>query len=65
MSITQMPEYRPIRVKIIHRADKVSEKGVSALCYKKPRAINLRSATWTFVDRLVTCPKCKGLIKEW
>lgn len=38
---------------------------VSALCYKRPRAINLsRGQSWTIVEEQVTCPKCRKLLKE-
>jgi hypothetical protein len=46
-----------------HRGDKVNAKGgVSALCYSKPRSINLKQALWTLSDAHVTCSKCKAII---
>ena len=52
-------------MKIYHRADKVNRNGgVSALCFAKPRAINLTRALWTLRDEAVTCKKCK-LILAW
>lgn len=42
-----------------HRASLVNERGgVSALCFKRPRSINLSHALWTIRDEAVTCPKC-------
>lgn len=52
--------------RIYHRAALVSDKGVSALCYKRPRAIDMRpesGQTWTTDDTAVTCPKCIVAIK--
>jgi hypothetical protein len=49
--------------KVIHRASLVNKKGdVSSLCYKHPRAINLKQASWTNRDDAVTCPKCITLL---
>lgn len=45
--------------KLYHKADKCNEQGgVSALCFTKPKTINLKLALWTTDDRKVTCPKC-------
>lgn len=45
--------------KIYHMADLVNENGgVSALCYKKPKSISLKQASWTTDKNLVTCKKC-------
>ena len=45
--------------KIYHKASFVNPKGkVSALCYKRPRAINLSQAMWTTDVSAVTCKKC-------
>lgn len=50
-----------MREKIIHRADKIAQNGdVSALCFETPRPINLKRATWTIVDDLVTCTNCRA-----
>ncbi len=47
--------------KIIHRAAKIAGDGrVSPLCAEKPRAINLKRATWTLQPDVVTCPKCRA-----
>ena len=45
--------------KTYHKADKIAPDGrVSALCFKRPRAIDLKRATWTINDDAVTCGKC-------
>lgn len=45
--------------KIVHMAELVAPDGsVSALCFAKPRAIDLRKATWTNRPYAVTCKKC-------
>ncbi len=47
------------KAKVYHRADKIAPNGdVSALCYQRPRPIDLRKASWTIRDEGVTCPKC-------
>jgi hypothetical protein len=47
-----------------HRADKSDGRGnVSALCFKRPRPIDLSRALWTTDDRAVTCKKCIALIR--
>ena len=47
-----------------HSADKINQSGgVSALCFKKPRAISLSVATWTIVDEQVTCRKCLNIME--
>jgi len=46
-----------------HMADKVNQHGgVSALCFSKPRAINLNVARWTILPEHVTCKKCKRML---
>ena len=46
--------------KLYHFTAKINANGdVSALCYKVPRAINLKIALWTNRSEAVTCPKCK------
>jgi len=51
--------------KIYHRASKVNAKGqVSALCFKSPRAIDLKKALWTIRDEAVTCQKCRAAIAK-
>lgn len=36
---------------------------VSALCFKRPRAIILKYALWTITPDAVTCKKCLRLLK--
>lgn len=49
--------------KIVHMASKIAPDGrVSPLCAVKPRAINLKRATWTNRAEAVTCPKCARLL---
>lgn len=49
--------------RIYHRAKHISEDGsVSALCYKRPRKINLTRFSWTMRNDAVTCPKCRKII---
>lgn len=49
--------------KIYHMAHKISPTGaVSALCFTKPRAIDLTRALWTVREHAVTCPKCKAAL---
>lgn len=48
--------------KLYHRGAKIDQKGnVSALCYARPRAINLARESWTITDSAVTCPKCLAI----
>lgn len=55
------PPLPPTRM--YHRGDKIDARGrVSALCFPKPRAIDMKRATWTMQDGAVTCLKCKALI---
>lgn len=47
------------KAKVYHRASKIAPNGdVSALCFARPRAIDLSKALWTIRDEAVTCPKC-------
>ncbi len=51
-------------MKPIHRGALINQRGgVSALCFVRPRAINLKSATWTNRDEAVTCKKCLAAMK--
>ena len=55
------PPLPPTRMR--HRGDKINPQGrVSALCFPKPRAIDMKRATWVMSDDAVTCPKCRALI---
>ena len=57
----ECPPLPPTRM--YHRGAKLNQRGaVSALCSAKPRAIDMKRATWTLADEAVTCPKCKALI---
>lgn len=48
-----------------HRANLISEAGVSALCFKNPRPIRLdRGESWVLIDANVDCPKCKKIIGD-
>lgn len=38
--------------------------GISALCFLRPRAINLKKASWTNRSSAVTCGKCLEVIKR-
>lgn len=50
--------------KIYHYGQYVNDKGdVSALCFKVPRAINLRQASWTYRAAAVTCQRCKRMLE--
>jgi hypothetical protein len=47
-----------------HFAAKVNASGgVSALCFVRPLAINLRRASWTLRREAVTCAKCQQLLE--
>ncbi len=53
----------PPRKRIVHRGAKINQRGgVSPLCAKTPRALDLSKATWVLRDEAVTCPKCLRLI---
>lgn len=55
----------PPRPKIVHMAKHVRGDGsVSPLCAVKRRAINLKVASWTMQDHLVTCEKCKKALTD-
>ena len=49
---------------LLQAADKISARGVSALCFPKPRAIDLKRAAWTIRASAVTCEKCLKILKE-
>lgn len=54
----------PLRKKY-HKAALIrADGGVSALCFKRPRAIDLRRALWTLRDEAVTCPKCLKVLQD-
>jgi hypothetical protein len=61
MNDMECPPLPPTR--IYHRGTKVNRHGrVTALCFARPRGIDMKRATWTISDEAVTCPKCKALI---
>ncbi len=37
--------------------------GVTALCFRRLRKIDLTRASWTLIDEAVTCKKCLKLLK--
>ncbi len=48
-----------------HMADLFAPNGdVSALCFARPRAINLKVALWTLREEDVTCKKCLRLLRD-
>ena len=58
----ECPPLPPTRMR--HRAGKIDPKGrVSALCFPKPRAIDMKRATWVMNDDAVTCPKCRAITR--
>ena len=47
-----------------HLATLIGSDGkVSALCFERPRAINLEIALWTICEGDVTCKKCLQLME--
>jgi hypothetical protein len=54
----------PATPKPYHRAHLMSERGVSALCFGRPRVIDLSKACWTIRDEAVTCKKCKRVMER-
>lgn len=54
--------------KVCHKANKINGKGqASALCFDRPRAINLKVAKYVFApenDADVTCKKCLKLMED-
>ncbi len=60
-----MKNVQMLRAKTYHMADKANQVGgVSALCFKTPRAIDLSRALWTNRPEAVTCPKCRAMLKQ-
>jgi hypothetical protein len=51
-------------MRIVHKAAKVSDRGVSALCSEKPRAINMKTSTWALRDEAVTCKRCLVILRD-
>ena len=53
----------PIRPRLVHRATLMRADGAaSAMCFARPKPIDLSKATWTNRDEAVTCPKCRVLM---
>ena len=51
--------------RICHKGVRVRSDGaVSALCFKRPRAINMKIATWVYRDEAVTCPRCLEALRN-
>ena len=51
--------------KLIHRGALIDGNGnVSALCFQRPRKIDLARASWTNRDYAVTCKKCIQAMKS-
>lgn len=60
-----MTEPRYAKPKPIHLAGLMNDRGgVSAVCFKKPRSINLIRASWTLRESAVTCKKCLAAINQ-
>lgn len=60
-----MAPAKGLRPKVVHRANLMAMDGsVSPLCARTPRAIDLRTATWTLVDAMVTCRKCRAALAK-
>ena len=52
-----------MKQKSLHLAGGVREDGsVSAACFAKPRAIDLKRASWTLRPDAVTCPECRKIL---
>lgn len=64
MSVGKSPDDPYRDHKKYHKAALMREDGrVSALCFRRPRAINLARALWTLQDEAVTCRKCRRLMR--
>jgi hypothetical protein len=45
-----------------HMAKLIGDGGVSPLCAKTPRKINLHRESWTTHKKMVTCKQCLALM---
>lgn len=55
----------PPRVRVRHMAKGIREDGaVSALCFRSPRAIDMRRSSWVMRAEAVTCPKCLKALRN-
>jgi hypothetical protein len=52
--------YAP-KAKRYHMAAKINPEG--GVCFARPRAIDLRRATWTLRAEAVTCPKRMAVLR--
>ncbi len=51
--------------KNVHMAEIFNEAGgASALCFRRPRSINMEIAAWTISANAVTCKKCLRLLRQ-
>ncbi len=49
----------------VHKAKLISEQGnVSALCFKRPRQIDLKIATWSYRIEAITCKRCLKIMER-
>lgn len=58
---------RKPKIRKYHLATLFAQDGsesVSALCFEKPRRINLNKAFWTLSEKSVTCAKCLDKISK-
>jgi hypothetical protein len=49
---------------VTHLGTPIRDGAMSALCFKKPQAINPRRSRWTLVEKQVTCAACKAAIEK-
>ena len=51
--------------RVRHKAKHIRMDGaVSALCFKVPRAIDMKVASWVLRDEAVTCRRCKEILND-
>lgn len=51
--------------RVRHLAKSIRNDGaVSAMCFARPRAIDMKRATWTTDRKAVTCSKCAEIVKR-
>jgi hypothetical protein len=56
---------RPVTAKVFHKAAFIDREGnASALCFRKPHAVNLSRETAVLVDENVTCEACLALLEK-
>lgn len=55
-----------LKRRITHFADWIREDGaVSAACFAKPRAIDMKRASWTNQPEFVSCKNCLALLEHY